>query len=103
MLDKMKGPQPTGGGNEQQLFALIQSIPKIKGAVFFEGKNGDTISLVLTDLKDKSTIINKLPPEFKGKIKFRSFVEGQDEGLQAVVDNEEQAPAPPQGPVPAIA
>jgi hypothetical protein len=107
MLNNMKSPQPPGQGNEQSLFSLLQQIPKLKGAVLYEGKTGDIISLVLTDLKDKATIVNKLPPEFKGKVKFRSYVESEDAGLQAIVDNQGQGTVPnpqqPTGKVPAIA
>jgi len=94
-LARFAGPEEQGGGGNdvQELAQVVRDIPKIKGAVFFGGQEGDKFTLVLTTMSDKSTIVNKLPEKFKGKITFRKHNPSADTDLQAIVDNEESADA----------
>ena len=58
--------------------------------MFFGGKDGDKFIIVLTEMKDKATIVNKLPEGFKGRISFRKFEEGKDDELQMIADEKEE-------------
>ena len=55
--------------------------------MFYGGQDGEKFVIVLEDNKDKATIANKLPEQFKGKIEFRKFEDG-DEELQPIIDKE---------------
>lgn len=80
----------SGGGGDPitALAEFIRGVPKIRGAVLFGGQEGESFVIVLTEMKDKATIANKLPAEFKGKIVFRKYDEAKDGDLQAIVENE---------------
>ncbi len=91
-LDRLAGP----GGEKssvQELSEVIAGIPKIKGAVFMAGQEGDKFILALTDMSDKATIVNKMPAQFKGKLTFRKYDADKDQELQPIVDNEAEAAA----------
>jgi hypothetical protein len=81
------------GSDVSTLLQFVASIPKIRGDIHAEVK-GNNVTLVLTDMKDKSTILNRLPARFKGKEKlsFREFVKGQDEELPVVIEQPEGIP-----------
>jgi len=78
-----------GPSEEQGLIQAVHGIDKVKGDVFFGGRQEEKLTLVLTNMNDKATIVNKLPPTFKGRIKFRPFKEDQDEELTPIVEQEE--------------
>lgn len=79
-------------GDTPTLIRFVASIQKIKGEVYLD-TNSTKPTLVLTEMKDKSTILNKLPDRLKGKDKldFRQFVDGQDEELQPIIEREDEA------------
>lgn len=93
-----EGLQAQDFGGQSDIPTLIQfvaSIPRIKGDVYIDTAGGKT-TLVLTDNRDKATILNRLPARFKGKDKlfFRPYNEASDEGLQVIVESPEDAVAP---------
>lgn len=79
---------PQGGNGSTELVQVIKSIPKLKGDVFFAGRTGDKLSVVLTDMTDKATIVNRLPPGLKGRLVFRKYNESTDSDLQPIVEQE---------------
>ena len=83
-LDQM-GAQ-SGGSEEQMLIQAIASTQKIRGDVLFGGREGNNFVIILTDPKDKSTILNRVPQKFKGRIKFKTFDENTDSELPVIVE-----------------
>ena len=88
-LSKSQVLQPQGsGGGLVTLQQAIRDIPKLKGDALYGGKDGQTFVVVLTEMSDKATIVNRLPPELKGKIKFRKFDEQSDANLPVIVEQQ---------------
>lgn len=81
-----------GSGAEQGLIEAIAGIPKIKGDVLFGGQDGQMYTIVLTEMKDKATIVNRLPAQLKGKVKFRAYKD-EDSDLTPIVSQKEEANA----------
>ena len=73
------------------IIQALQNIPKIKGEVFID-TTGSKLTLVLTEMKDKATILNRLPARIRGKdkLEFRPYDENKDGELQQVAGVEQQ-------------
>lgn len=102
-LSKGQALQPGGGqpgqpaagqqGGLTTIQQAIRNIPKIKGDVLYGGRDGQSYLVVLTDMTDKATIVNKLPPDIKGLVKFRKFDEQSDANLPTIVQQQQAANA----------
>lgn len=87
-LERMGSGSPSN--QEPALIQSVQKMPKIKGDILYGGKEGNSFVLVLSDMKDKATIVNRLPSQFKGKVKFRELDERADAELTPIIEQEEE-------------
>lgn len=79
----------TSSGQEQPLIEAISKTPRVKGDVLFAGREGNLFVIALSDMRDKATIVNRLPQEFKGKVKFRAIDERADAELLPIIEQQE--------------
>lgn len=86
-------PQSSGRGGIATVQQAISGIQKLKGDVLYGGRDGNAYLVVLTEMADKATIVNKLPADLKGLIKFRKFNEQTDADLPPIVEQNASAPA----------
>lgn len=93
-LSKGQSLQPGGAaaagqqGGMTTIQQAIRNIQKLKGDVLYGGRDGNNYLVVLTDMTDKATIVNKLPSDIKGLVKFRKFDQQTDAKLPAIVEQQ---------------